>query len=609
MKISKTQFKNLIRCDRFPSLNELYKDKGNNFSKEFNDEEIEDLQSFENNQYKKELISNNFDDEANEELIEKDIDLKQVEMLMPFYNELEMISGRTIKKLFSGEVIYDKDTYKQKVFNYARNGFNFYCFLDGYQEDSSNVRIFETKATTSKKFKDLTFKDNKQSKSFFVKNKDGIYIPREDTEIVNEKYYEKEKKLFDPYDKIGKYIYDLSYQRYVFENSNSSNKNKEYYLIVLNNEYVYDGKKDINNKEIYNDSIIEFFNLTSITKKMMDILSNDTSLVINRINSMNSKEVQLGKYCEYGKTSKCPFLEVCYNDFPEKNSIFVYKERHHGFTLKDGTKYSLEDLIEKGFRHALDVPNDYLNREKNVIQRRVIETKEPYYNKEKIRSAINLLKYPIYHLDFESFNPPLPRFKGEKPYDQSLFQFSIHIEKSEGVCHKDKDHYGFLSIDHKDYRKELLLALLSVIKSDSGSILVYNESFEKSRLKELQILYPEYHDKIQDLINRIFDLQHIVESNTKLYKNLGFSDNEAKMFNFYHEDLNGSFSIKKVLPIFSDLSYDNLEVGNGNEAMQAYYSLPSLNDIEYKKTYNDMIEYCKQDTWAMFEILKKLRQI
>ena len=52
---------------------------------------------------------------------------------------------------------------------------------------------------------------------------------------------------------------------------------------------------------------------------------------------------------------------------------------------------------------------------------------------------------PIYHFDFETFGCPLPRFQGEKPYQQSVFEFSLHIEREPGVCDKEKDNFIFLN--------------------------------------------------------------------------------------------------------------------------------------------------------------------
>ena len=63
-------------------------------------------------------------------------------------------------------------------------------------------------------------------------------------------------------------------------------------------------------------------------------------------------------------------------------------------------------------------------------------------NKDKIKQALDNIVYPIYHLDFEAFQSPLPRFYKEKPYMQSVFQFSIHIEKEKGVCDEVNDNYN-----------------------------------------------------------------------------------------------------------------------------------------------------------------------
>ena len=233
----------------------------------------------------------------------------------------------------------------------------------------------------------------------------------------------------------------------------------------------------------------------------------------------------------------------------------------------------------------------------------------PFYDQEKISAVIKALKYPIYHLDFETFPCPFPRFRGEVPYAQSLFQFSIHIEHSPGVCDKHDDNVSFIATKHTDMRKELIEKMLEVIKPDGGSIMVYNQSFEQTRLKEMAIIFPEYSERLYDMIDRLFDLMHLLKSNTKLFKALGFEETLSKRINFYHNDLNGSFSIKKVLPLFSHLTYQGMPIANGTEALVAYAMFPMMNHVVFKKAYDDLLEYCKQDTWAMVEILDALRKI
>ena len=107
----------------------------------------------------------------------------------------------------------------------------------------------------------------------------------------------------------------------------------------------------------------------------------------------------------------------------------------------------------------------------------------------------------------------------------------------------------------------------------------------------------------------IFDLMYVIRGNTKLYEALGYSSEEAKQFNYYHEYMNGSFSIKKILPLFSNLTYQGMEVSNGTEAMVTYASFPKLEPKIYEYKYQKLVEYCKQDTWAMVEILAGLREL
>ena len=93
-----------------------------------------------------------------------------------------------------------------------------------------------------------------------------------------------------------------------------------------------------------------------------------------------------------------------------------------------------------------------------------------------------------------------------------------------------------------------------------------------------------------------------------MYKDLGYSAEEASMFNYYNGAMTGSFSIKKVLPIFSDLTYQGMEIGNGVEALITYARFPKMDKLDFKHKYGKLVEYCKQDTWAMFCVLEGLKK-
>ena len=77
--------------------------------------------------------------------------------------------------------------------------------------------------------------------------------------------------------------------------------------------------------------------------------------------------------------------------------------------------------------------------------------------------------------------------------------------------------------------------------------------------------------------------------------------------------MNRSYSIKYVLPAlvpeFVKKAYKELDgVQNGNQAMNAFARLSSLDEKEKQKLRNSLLEYCKLDTLAMVKILEKLKK-
>lgn len=608
MKLSKTRFINDLRCNRYPALDELYTEKNKAVVAFSDDPELEEIMSLENKE-KMSFLLDDMTDENDEDIIEKPN--LQMETMLKYYNDIEIIAGEFINKKYGGKIIYSLDTYKQKRFEFEHEGFKLYCFIDGYQEDQESIRIFEVKATTSKKFIDIKYKTDEGEKLnlFEYSSEHILHLQADLLGPLSDDYHKKVSGLKDRLSKVGRYIYDLSYQRYVFEASNHQTKHVKYYLAVLNSNYIHDGKTDEHQHPIYGDDLIQLIDLTSLTKEMMPVIEEDIKSVIKRLNTMNANPVPLGRHCQRKDVRKCKFIPVCYKHIPELNSLFTYIDHHHGFKDDFDQKRNVYDLIDEGFIHALDIPRTWLKRQNNIIQRDVIESEKPYYDIEKIEAGLSEIKYPIYHLDFETFPCPLPRFKGEKPYSQSLFQYSIHIEREKGVCDKDLDNYSYIATKHEDLREDLIKNMLDVIKDDGGTILVYNESFEKTRLKEMGEIFPKYKKRLDDLISRMFDLMYLVKTNTKLFVALGFEEERAKKLNFYDTYLNGSFSIKKVLPIFSELTYKGMNIGNGTDALVAYARFPNMDDQEFEKTYQDLLEYCKQDTWAMVEILAKLREL
>ena len=75
--------------------------------------------------------------------------------------------------------------------------------------------------------------------------------------------------------------------------------------------------------------------------------------------------------------------------------------------------------------------------------------------------------------------------------------------------------------------------------------------------------------------------------------------------------MKGSYSIKAVLPaLIPELSYQDLDIKDGGNASSTFLSMVNGSfEGNVEETRQQLIEYCKRDTWAMVKILEKLREV
>ncbi len=618
LKLSKTMFKSYIRCERYAALDELKMQKEEAVVAFSEHATIEDLMSYEVLKKKESLLSD-MKLAMKDEFIEDDDDEDdELPLFQDDFDALEALTARKLSNMFGGEVVASEDTFKQKRFSFNVLDHELYCFLDGYQEDEKTIRIVESKATTSSKFFKLEFKRQKDSEkeSIFYES-EGIYFLKRDLEgPLGNDYDKKIDILKTRTTDTGRYLYDLAYQTFVIKNQ-PLKKDVKYYLAILNHVYIYDGQKDALGHPIYQDDIIRLFDFTSLVLEMYDLIHEDIKTVIRRMDTLDASPVLLGKHCEKSKPMlTCPFADVCYHHIPKDYSIFNYMQRHHGYYDEHDVKHEFFDLLNDGKIHARDLDERYFvsNKygsstriEKNKIQRDIIlnhldrEDDTPFVRQDEIKDILKHLRFPLYHLDFESLPSPLPRHKGEKPYTQSLFQYSLHIEHQPGVCDMHDDHKHFLADSQEDQRKVLAKRLIEDIKQDDGHVIVWNQSFEKSRLLELAALFPEYGERLLDIHRRVYDLMKLFSGDKTFH--------DDKMFNFYHHKLMHSYSIKKVLPVFSSLSHSQLEVQHGGMAMETFKKFSTYDEKTFKHKYEALVKYCQLDTYAMVEILDGIRKL
>jgi len=363
-------------------------------------------------------------------------------------------------------------------------------------------------------------------------------------------------------------VHDVSFQKYVYEANGL--KIRKCFLMHLNKEYFRKGKLDTK-KLLVKEDVTSQVNLTmkgikERIDKMFEIIILDkppkAGLLINQL-------IKEGNH-------DC-FTENCIDNLPENNVFCLYR----------GGKLSCE-LFEKGILNLKDIPQNVKLNGKQNIQRECELKKEVYIDKEKIKEFLTTLKYPVYYLDFETFSTAIPMFDGLKAYSQVPFQFSLHIVKKE---ESKPEHYAFLYDGNGDPREEFAVALKDLI-GEKGTVLVYNQSFEIGRLKEIAEHFPEHKQWVDNVLTRIADLL------------VPFRE-----FSYYNPKQQGSASIKKVLPAITEKSYKGMEIGDGGTASVEFFNATygTYTEEEKKKVRENLLKYCELDTLAEVMIVEKLK--
>ena len=363
-------------------------------------------------------------------------------------------------------------------------------------------------------------------------------------------------------------LYDVAFQRHCCQLIGL--KINHCSIMHLNRDYIKQG--DIDPQQLF---VIE--DVTDRADKLAGLLEIQIEEMLDVIDSDTCPETRVGRHCN--DPYACLLQEECWAHLPE----------HHVMTLYSGKKLG-EDLLARGILDICDIPEDVDLNSKQRIQKHCVICGQPHIDRTEIKGLLKSLKYPLYFMDFETFATGIPIFDGTSPYQNIPFQFSLHVITKPGAM---VEHYSYLAEGKDDPRPGFLSDLKKAI-GPKGSILVFYEAFEKTRLKELAKAFPEYKEWVDSILDRIVDL------------NAPFKD-----FSYYHPQQLGSASLKQVLPALTDLSYDDMEIGEGTMASLKYMeaAFGNLPAEESQKIRTDLLSYCGQDTGGMIEILKKLQDI
>ena len=415
--------------------------------------------------------------------------------------------------------------------------------------------LYEVKASNSSKLEEYGEEEE-------TDNEGDDVIDFNDIKAV-EKY--KKEMLKDHH------LYDLAFQVYLARKIGYTVAGA--FLVRLNKQYVRAGDIEL-------DKLFVVEDVLSFVDEVLPRVKEEVEMLTQLLSS--SKEPSSPCCCiEKGRSNHCTTFTHHNKEVPAYSI--------HDLTRVGSSKRKLQELVDSKIYDILQIPDDFEFGKKITKQIKVHKRGKADIDHEAIRAELETLQFPLYFLDYESFNPAIPRFSGYKPYQQIPFQFSLHrLDTPNG----ELIHEEFLYTGKKDPSPLFINALQKVI-GNVGSIIVWYKPFESSHInKRLAIRMPEYADLIESTNTRMFDLMTIFSKQLHI-----------------HPDFHGSASIKKVLPVLCPkLSYKELEIGNGSEAMNTWNKLVTEgredgNRIEIEKA---MLEYCGLDTYAMYAIWKHL---
>ncbi len=367
------------------------------------------------------------------------------------------------------------------------------------------------------------------------------------------------------------YLHDLSIQYYVLNGLGYDVQ--EANVIHINNEYIRGDELEIN-------KLFTTVEVTDIVKNFQEDIEENLE-IFRGVLSDKAKEpnIDIGPHCS--SPYACDATNYCWSNIPQYSVFNISR-------LKTDKKF---ELYKRGILNFTDIPNINQFSHSQQLQIKAELEQTEIINKTSIKGFLDSLTYPIYHLDFETFQQAIPQWKGVIPYMQIPFQYSLHIEHENGTL----EHKEFLAEDGIDPRYELAKRLVEDIPCDA-TVLAYNMGFEKGVIRKLANQFSDFTYDLMCIHDNIKDLMTPFQSK-----------------DYYVPKMRGSYSIKNVLPALvpeMEKAYKDLDlVHNGGEAMNAFASLGTLSDEEKIAYRNALLEYCKLDTLAMVKILQKLREL
>ena len=344
------------------------------------------------------------------------------------------------------------------------------------------------------------------------------------------------------------------------------------FLVRLNSQYVRSGELEI-------DVLFTREDFTDAVAAIRDVVAAE----MDRAHDVLSLDVQPGGPCGCFYKARGQHCRTFAQSNPDVPAYSV-----HDITRIGSSKKKLADLIDRGILDITDVPDDFKVSEVQSNQIRAARSGQPKIIFDQVAAFLDALRFPIAFLDYETFAAAVPRFDGYGPFAHIPFQFSLDVIGSRGG---DIVHHEFLHMRPEKPDKAFLDALKAALP-ERGSIVVWNQSFERGINDKLAERNTEYADWLADIDVRIVDLMDVFAQQS-----------------YVHPGFLGRTSIKYILPVLvPGFSYKDLAIQDGGTASIRWNEAVTglAGSVEAAAVGRDLLTYCGLDSRAMLEIWKTL---
>ena len=271
------------------------------------------------------------------------------------------------------------------------------------------------------------------------------------------------------------YLEDVAFQNYLLTQLGYDVQRVT--IAHINTEYVRQGELEL-------DRLFAIEDVTNIAREKRQSVENRIAFLETYMQAADEPKDPIGGHCfsPYG----CAFFPYCTRDLPKPNIFDVAG-------LQTRTRLS---NYQKGIVSFEDIEaNKAVNANALLQVAHTLHDLPPVIDQKAIQKFLAGLSYPLYFLDFESFQPAIPLYDNSCPYEQIVFQYSLHFIEAEGA---PLQHCEYLAWPGEDPRRGVAKQLCRDIPTDV-CVLAYNMSFEKGRIRALAALYPDLSEHLMNI--------------------------------------------------------------------------------------------------------------